>query len=152
MTETSSFHLLLCPPQISRTLLALVSYGNSHFCSFVCHLHIAFSAVFSCISTHPYQWNSLCCCCYPHLMDGHWWVVRTNPKNTAGESRLPTGLHSLVLIPVLTPRKCSTPWRPNASSVEGRSMLSQAPQSAGGKAVLQCNQRAATSQLQTVTF
>lgn len=27
MTEASSFHLLLCPPKISRTLLVLVSYG-----------------------------------------------------------------------------------------------------------------------------
>lgn len=150
MTEASSFHLL-CPLQISRTLLVLVSYGSSRFCSFVCHLLTSFSAVFSCISTHPYQWDSLHCC-YTHLMDGHWWVVWTNPQHTAGESRLPTALHNLVLIPVLTPRKRSTPRRPNASSMEGRAMLSQAPQSAGGKAVLQCNQRAATSQLQTVTF
>lgn len=151
MIEASNFHLLPCPPQISRTLLVLVSYGSNCFCSFVCHHLTSFFAVFSCISTHPHLWDSLHCC-YPHLMDGHWWEVWTNAQHTAGEAKLPTGLHKLVLIPVLTPRKCSTPWKPNASSMEGRAMLSQAPQSAGGKALLQCDQRAATSQLQTVTF
>lgn len=130
MTEASSSHLLFCPPQISRTLLVLVSYGSSHFYSFVCHLLTSSSAVFSCISTHPYQWDSLQCC-YPHLMDGHWWEVWTNPQHTAGENRLPTGLHNLVLILILTPRKCSTPWRPNACSTEGRAMLSQARRAQG---------------------
>lgn len=72
MTEASSFHVLLRPPQISRTLLVLVSYGSFSFCNFVCHLLTSSSAVFSCISTCPYQWNSLCGC-YPQLMDGHWW-------------------------------------------------------------------------------
>lgn len=153
MTEASSFHLLLCPPQISRTLLVLVSYGNSCFCSFA-FVRVTFSPHFllsslvslpTLISEIPFTATTLI-----SWMDTGGWYGQTHSTQ---QVRADCQQASKTWF-------SSPSWPPgNAQHPEGQTPPAwKAGQCFprlhewGGKAVLQCNQRAATSQLQTVTF